>query len=398
MKTYRVGILGCRNRGTGSARAYHVHPRTEVVALCDLLTERLDTLGNELGVSARFTDLDVMIAETRPDIVLIATGIEFHYDLSMRVLEHGVNVDVEKPMCAHLEQADAMVAKAKEKGARVAVHHQRSVGPAVRAVVQALEEGRIGQLRYVTCGGQGYYGGYGLLNVSGHLLSHMTKFTGRARSVVATALTDGHPVTPADVLASPMGAGTIAGESITAALQFDDGVVANLLQYRLPKVSRAGHALEFYGTEGRLLWSVDAWWLPQPHYVPNGEHDGWQLLEPGYPEHYDPASEAYTADYWYVEEYVHALDENRDHACSGDEGRHELEVIMGIFESAVSGKRVELPQSRRDHPLLRWRREAGLDDPSPMPRPYYEWLEAEDRRLGRDVSSLSKSGAYTGLE
>ena len=50
MKTYRVAILGCRNRGTGSARAYHAHPRTEVVALCDLLTAPLDTLGNELGV------------------------------------------------------------------------------------------------------------------------------------------------------------------------------------------------------------------------------------------------------------------------------------------------------------------------------------------------------------
>ena len=398
MKTYRVAILGCRNRGTGSARAYHAHPRTEVVALCDLLTAPLDTLGNELGVSARFTDLDVMIAEMRPDIVGIATGTELHYDLSMRALEHGVNIDVEKPMCADLEQADAVVAKAKEKGVRVAVHHQRSVSPSVLALIRALEEGRIGQLRYVTGGGQGYYGGYGLLNVSGHLLSHMRKFTGRARSMVATALTDGHPVTPADVVPAPSGMGTIAGETITAALHFDGDVVANILQYRLPKVSRAGHALELYGTEGRLLWSVDAWWLPQPHYVPGGEHDRWELLEPGYPEHYDPDSGAYTSDYWYVDEYVRALDENRDHTCSGDEGRHELEIIMGIFESAVFGKRVELPQSRRDHPLLRWRREAGLDDPPPMPRPYYEWLEAEDRRLGRDVLSLSKSGAYTGLE
>ena len=108
-----------------------------------------------------------------------------------------------------------------------------------------------------------------------------------------------------------------------------------------------------------------------------------------YPEHYDPASGADSDDYWFVEEYVRALDENRDHECSGGEGRHVLEIMMGIFESAVHGKRVELPQSRRDHPLLRWRREAGLDDPSPMPRPYNEWLEAEDHRLGRDVTSPS---------
>ena len=122
MKTYRVAILGCRGRGTAAARAYHAHPRTEVVALCDLVQERRDTLGDELDVTVRFSDLDEMIRQTAPDIVAIPTGTEFHYDLSMRVLEHGVHIDVEKPMCVDLEQADAVVAKAKgERGA-----HSRS--------------------------------------------------------------------------------------------------------------------------------------------------------------------------------------------------------------------------------------------------------------------------------
>ena len=66
MKTYRVGILGCRGRGTAAARAYHAHPRTEVAALCDLKPELLETLGEELGVSARFTDLDEMIRRSEP--------------------------------------------------------------------------------------------------------------------------------------------------------------------------------------------------------------------------------------------------------------------------------------------------------------------------------------------
>ena len=32
MQHYRVAILGCRGRGTAAGRAYHQHPRTEVVA------------------------------------------------------------------------------------------------------------------------------------------------------------------------------------------------------------------------------------------------------------------------------------------------------------------------------------------------------------------------------
>ena len=113
MKTYRVAILGCRSRGTAAARAYHAHPRTEVVGLCDLVQERRDTLGDELGVGARFADLDEMIKETRPDIVAIPTGTEFHYDLALRVLEHGVHIDIEKPICTTLAEADEILAKAK---------------------------------------------------------------------------------------------------------------------------------------------------------------------------------------------------------------------------------------------------------------------------------------------
>ena len=97
MENYRVAILGCRSRGTSAAKAYHAHPRTEIVALCDLVQERLETLGDIVNVSAHFTDLDEMIQQTAPDIVAIPTATEAHYPLCMRVLEHGVNIEVEKP-------------------------------------------------------------------------------------------------------------------------------------------------------------------------------------------------------------------------------------------------------------------------------------------------------------
>ena len=389
MTTYRVALIGCGNRGAQAARAYHAHPRTEVVGLCDLVQERLDALGDELQVSARYSDLDAMIEQTRPEIVAIPTGTEFHYDLLMRALEHGVNIDVEKPICINLDQVDAVVAKARDKGVRIAVHHQERVGRHMRAVERAFGEGRIGELRYVSGSGKGYYGGYGLLNIGVHMLSHICKFAGRCLSVSATALTDGRPITPEDVVPSPNGMGTIAGEHITATLQFDGNLTGSLLQHRFREVDNAGYGMELYGTQGRLFWSADgggwsgAWWLPQPHCVPGGERDRWQPLESQHTDGYDPSRPASSSEYAFVEEYVAALDEGRDHESSGYEGRRVMEIMMGIFESAAFGRRVELPQQRRDHPLLRWRREHGLQDPAPMPRPYVEWLAAEDMRLGR---------------
>ena len=264
MKIYRVAILGCRSRGTSAAKAYYAHPRTEIVALCDLVQDRLDALGEIVNVSAHFTDLDEMIRKTSPDIVAIPTATEMHYPLCMRVLEHGVNIEVEKPLCEDLVQADAVLAKAKEKNARVVVHHQRRVSPTLQSVAKELDEGKIGELRYMYACGKGYYAGYGLMNIGTHVVNNMLRFGGHCRSVVTQATAGGRELIPEDVLPSPAGMGTVAGEYTTSTLQFDGNVTGTLIQQRFPKVSSDAYVLELYGSEGRLFWSElkGAWRLP----------------------------------------------------------------------------------------------------------------------------------------
>lgn len=387
MKTYRVAILGCRGRGTAAARAYFQHPRTDLVALCDLMPERLQALGDELDVAARYGDYDEMISKEAPDIVVIPTGTEFHYDLSMGVLEHGVHIDVEKPMCTTLAEADEVVAKAEEKGVRIAVHHQGRAGGAMRAVKKAVNDGRIGEVRYLHGSGKGYYAGYGLMNIGTHMLNNMIGIAGHCRSVTASVLTGGQRITPEDVIPAAGGMGYVAGEQMTAALEFDHNISGVLLQHRFPKVDSTAYRLEVFGTEGRLLWSSGgALFLPVPHDEPGNPDCQWEPLEKVLPASYDPSGPANEMDYSYTDDYAEALNQGRQHECSGLEGRHVMEIIMGILESGAYGRRVDLPQSDRSHPLLRWRDEAGLGRPEPMPRPYAEWLEAEDLRLSRRAS------------
>ena len=390
MKTYRVAILGCRSRGTSAARAYHAHPRTKVVGLCDLIEDRLNTLGDELDLDARFTDLDEMIRQTDPDIVAIPTAPALHAPLALRVLEHGVNIEVEKPMGMDLIETDAVMNKAAEKGVQVAVHHQWRLSAWNQAVNQAYQAGKIGELRYIYASGKGYYGGFGLMEIGTHVLTQVIKYGGHCQSVTAHATTRGRPITPQDVLPAPRGNGTVAGDHVTATLQFANGVTGTLLQHQFKKIEIDAHVVELYGTEGRLMWHPrGAWWLPNPHVPPANERDGWEALTPIYADSFAQAVETTPGninlnegDYWFVDEYVRALDEGREHECSGAEGSHVIEIIMGIFESAAYGTRVDLPQSNREHPLIRWRREAGLEAPEPMPMTDPEWLMEEEKRLG----------------
>ncbi len=182
--------------------------------------------------------------------------------------------------------------------------------------------------------------------------------------------------------------GIVAGEHLTATLDFDHGVTANLLQHRYPK--GVNPAMEFCGSEGRIMvgnllhqqGKKGGMLLPETHYVPGAAAE-WEDLDPIFPDCRTADGVSQVEDLWFVEEYVRALDEGRDHECSGQEGLHVVEVMMGILESAACGRRVELPQKDRSQPLMRWRREHGLGAPQPVPRDYREWLQAEDRRLGR---------------
>ena len=387
MKTYRVAILGCRSRGHSAAAGYHHHPRTELVGLCDLVRERRDDLGEEFGVAARYQDADSMIRETEPDIVAIPTGTEFHRDLAMLVLEHGVNIDIEKPLCVDLEEADEVVGKAREKGCRIAVHHQGRTGVVMHTILRALEAGRIGELQHIHGYGKGYYGGLELMNIGTHMINMCLKFGSRCSSVSATAVTDERPCRPEDVVNSPLGMGTIMGERLSAVMQLEAGLTATLLSHRYAE--RVPPLIELCGSEGRLMFTrllyhhsePCAHFLPAPYYIPGG--GVWQALDPVFPHGSDPAV-CDTEEYLFADEYVKALDEGRDHECSGEVGLHVVEILMGIFESAAYERVVRLPQEDRTHPLKRWRREHGLTDPPPVPRDHIEWAVQEDRRLGRD--------------
>jgi predicted dehydrogenase len=399
--SYRVAIIGCGPRGNAAADAYSAHPRTSVVGICDVVPERLNALGDRLGLPARFSDYDVMIRETRPDIVVIATQADLHYELAMRVLDLGANVDVEKPHCEDLEQADALLARSTARGLRIAVHHQYRQGVVMRALLQIVDESRIGRIHHIEANCKGYYGGYGLMDIGCHLLNNFVKLGGHCRSVVALAQTGGHLITPADAVRSPEGMGVIAGEYLTATIQLADGVTATLVHHRLPNVGRPPltSVIEVVGTEGRLLWkSNEAWYLPNPRFVPGGVYDRWETVPLVFPEGFGPSEGMLAADdYLYVDEYVRALDEGREHECNGREVTHILETMMGIFESAATGRRVDLPQANREHPLRRWRREHGFGEPPPVPRPYREWLAAEDHRLttGTPPAAKTLAGAFT---
>ena len=114
MKIYRAGIIG-----TGFIGAVHIETlrrlgNVEIAALTDTCNAK--ETAEKLNVPSYFSDYKKMIDSVELDTVHICTPNNTHYEIAMYAMDHGISVICEKPMCTTIKEAEALVAKAAEKG------------------------------------------------------------------------------------------------------------------------------------------------------------------------------------------------------------------------------------------------------------------------------------------
>jgi myo-inositol 2-dehydrogenase / D-chiro-inositol 1-dehydrogenase len=111
------------------------------------------------AVSATRTQLPWTIAANRFDellelgaeIAVVASPPCFHADQCLKFLHAGLHVFCEKPLATNLEDADRIIATAKEMRLSAAIGLVRRHFPATRSIKAMLESGLIGRLRSVSC-------------------------------------------------------------------------------------------------------------------------------------------------------------------------------------------------------------------------------------------------------
>jgi predicted dehydrogenase len=148
----RVCIIGLGPIGNRHADMYRLTPLAKLVGVCDIIHERAVAAAARLGVPG-FYDAQVMLDTLKPDLVSICTaGVENggdHYVPAMQALEAGCNVLCEKPISNEIPKAEAMVAKAREKGVILGCDLNHRFNPAHRLARRWIDEGRLGHLLFV---------------------------------------------------------------------------------------------------------------------------------------------------------------------------------------------------------------------------------------------------------
>ena len=145
-KKLRVAAIGCgaigQRRHIPEAFA---NPHVELVALVDPNLDRAKEVAAKFGNPPTFDDVAAMLAEVKPDVVVVGTPNALHAPQSIAALEAGCHVLVEKPMAGSLAEADAMIAAAKKSGRKLMVgQNQRLMSAHVKAK-QILDAGTLGR-------------------------------------------------------------------------------------------------------------------------------------------------------------------------------------------------------------------------------------------------------------
>jgi predicted dehydrogenase len=149
--TTRIGILGYGFRASLAGYAHRPDAGSEVVGVADPDPVRRRAAGETLGPDvALVPDLDALL-DLDLDAVMVLTPDHLHEEHALRALERGVPAFLEKPLAISTEGADRILEQAWRTGTRLYVGHNMRHMPVVRALRDAVQAGRVGEVKAVWC-------------------------------------------------------------------------------------------------------------------------------------------------------------------------------------------------------------------------------------------------------
>lgn len=149
MDKVRSAVIGVGHLGAIHARIYSELPEAELVGICDTNRRRAKSLARQFSTRAH-TDYRQLLNDV--ECVSIAVPTSLHYPLAHDFLNAGINVLIEKPITATVEEADNLLKLAKEKKLILQVGHIERFNAAVKIL-----HGLCRRPRFIECHRLGPY-------------------------------------------------------------------------------------------------------------------------------------------------------------------------------------------------------------------------------------------------
>lgn len=336
----RIALVGCGRIAGNHFDAIAQIEGLTLVGVSDTVAERAQAAGEAQGVPW-FTSYEKMLREVESDAVAICTPSGLHPQHGVLAARSGRHVVSEKPMAISLGAADELVRACDDAGVHLFVVKQNRLNPPIQLLKRAVDKGRFGRIYLANTTvrwtrPQEYYDqapwrgtwefdGGAFMNQASHYVDLIQWLIGPVESVVAKTATLARRIE--------------AEDTGIAALKFRSGALGTIEVTMLTYPKNLEGSITILGEKGSVKIGGTA----------VNKVETWQFAD------YDDDDKLIEATatnppnvygFGHLPYYRNVLKVLRGDALpdtDGRAGRKSLELILGIYESAKTGREIPLP-------------------------------------------------------
>lgn len=337
----KVAIIGAGAISGAHISAYLAFPdRCQIVAVVDMYPEKAQKRINEYGLenAQAVADYKELLSQNI-DVVSVCTPPYTHAPIACDFLLAGANVLVEKPMASSLEEADQMLKAAEQSGKLLSVVAQNRFTTPMMKLKGVLDSKLMGPIVHVQVDsfwwrGHNYYdlwwrgtwekeGGGCTLNHAVHHIDAMLWMMGPPVELQAMMANTSHDNAEVEDVSMAM-------------LRFREGALGMITS----SVVHHGEEqqLIFQGKEARVSapWKVAA---------STARSNGFPEPNPELEQQIQQKADAlpdviHVGHAGQVENVLNAIETGSPLLVDGRSGRNTLELIVGIYKSASTGRKL----------------------------------------------------------
>ncbi|MCQ6264723.1 Gfo/Idh/MocA family oxidoreductase [Fictibacillus sp. WQ 8-8] len=324
-------IVGCGFIAKKHAAAIDKIDAARLVAVCDKVPATMEFYKEEYDAEP-YTDLQQMLEKEDIDIVCICTPSGFHASIAVQIAEAKKHIIVEKPIAMSIEDTDKIIGACNFNNVKLAVVHPNRFRPVVQELRKILDQGLLGKISHASCivnwnRNQEYYdqapwrgtkqhdGGV-LMNQAIHNLDLLLWFMGTPKQVFSMEATRFRHIEAEDVS--------------VGIIKFDLGALGTVEASTTVYPKNYEESITIFGEKGTVkIGGTNALYFEHLDIMDMSDNEIEDLKESikadpwGTPGHQ-----------WIIENMVNAINDGREPAVTGEDGKNALKLVLSLYESA----------------------------------------------------------------
>ena len=353
------GVVGCGMIAHFHARAIADTRGAKLVAGYDTVPEAADKLAEATGCKAYY-NLKEMLADPAVEVVTIGTPSGAHMEPAVAAARAGKHVIVEKPLEVTLRRCDRIIAECEKAGVTLSTIFPSRFHDSSVEMKRAVDRGRFGKLTvgdaivkwYRT---QQYYdsgqwrgtwrldGGGALMNQAIHSVDLLAWLMGPVAEIRAqTAMLAHQRIEVEDVA--------------MATLRFESGALG-IIEASTAVYPGYLKRIEIHGSAGSAIMEEEdivEWDFAKKQKRDEAIRARMANRVSGGGGAADPAAIGHHGHTRQFQDVLKAIRKGARPLIDGPQGRRSVEIILGIYKAAETGRAVKLPLA--SDPVLKARR------------------------------------------